>query len=91
MTVINMKEFGTVLTGREYGVNAAEKIFHHAKPPFTFNFQGVLTLGSSFGDEIIKAAKKITDTRIKVANANKVVRGALNQIQSDLKIELEYE
>lgn len=89
MTVIKMSSFGSVLTGREYGVNVAKKILSDFEPPLTFDFTGVLSVGSSFGDEIFKAVVAFGPGKIKIQNVNNVVRAALNQVQEDLGIKIE--
>lgn len=90
MTVIKMSSFGRILTGREYGVNVAKKIASESIPPLVFDFSGVLSVGSSFGDEIFKAVIAFGPDRIKIQNVNNVVRAALNQVQEDLGIKIEF-
>ncbi len=89
MTIIKMSSFGSVLTGREYGANVAKKIMSEFSPPLMFDFFGVLSVGSSFGDEIFKATLELGPNKIKIQNVNKVVRAALLQIQADLDIKIE--
>lgn len=90
MSTIKMNSFGSILTGREYGMNVAKKIVQEESPPYVFDFGGVISMGSSFGDEIFKAVIKHAVDSPSVQNANGVVRAALQQIQNDLKIELKF-
>lgn len=89
MAIIKMSSFGSVLTGREYGANVAKKILSEFSPPLVFDFAGVLSVGSSFGDEIFKATVNLGTDKIKIQNVNKVVKAALSQVQSDLGITIE--
>lgn len=89
MSEIKMKKFGLILTGREYGVNAAEQISKEFSPPFIFDFTGVLSMGSSFGDEIFKMASKVSKDNIKVINENNVIRAAISQVANDLGIKVD--
>lgn len=90
MTVIRLSEFGRILTGREYGLNTAQKIVAEHKPPFELDFEGVISLGSSFGDEIFKAIASLDQKPIRVTHTNKAVKNALLQVQEDLNIQLEW-
>ena len=90
MKPIEMKEFGVILTGREYGVNVANKIFSTKKEPYVLDFSGVVSMGSSFGDEIFKKLQFTNGNSIEVRNANKVVQQALLQVASDLKLNLNF-
>lgn len=89
MSTVNMNKYGVVLTGREYGKNAAEEIFAGGARPKTFDFTGVATMGSSFGDEIFKLAVLKGISKVEIIGATKVVRASLMQVQNDLKIEFE--
>lgn len=90
MSSVLMKNYGLILTGREYGINVAQEIANEFQPPFEFDFTEVLSLGSSFGDEIFKTVTNISKDKIVVINANKIVKAAIVQVAVDLKIEVDF-
>ena len=85
---VEMKQFGATLTGREYGQNVAMKFFTPIKEPPVLNFEGVISMGSSFGDEIFKALKDQGIHHVNVKNYNKAIADCLKEIQSELSIEI---
>ena len=89
---IKMKDYGLILTGREYGINVAKKITISDSEFYEFelDFNKVVSMGSSFGDEILKKLQSNNECTIKIKGANKVIKQALFQIASDLKIELNF-
>jgi len=88
---VKMNAYGMVLTGREYGKNAAAEIFGDGKTPHTFDFSGVASVGSSFVDEIFKAGVIAGITQFDIIGANKIVQFSLKQAASDLEITLHME
>lgn len=88
MTIL-MKQFGAALTGREYGKNVAEKFFAHVDSnSIELSFEGVTSLGSSFGDEIFKALKANGLSEVKVSHSNRAVSDCLKEIQNELSIKI---
>ena len=85
-----MNKYGIVLTGREYGKNAAVEIFSSLQLPEGFDFAGVASMGSSFGDEIFKLGASKGIKKFSIFSANKVVQASLHQIQKDLGLVFEY-
>lgn len=89
MCEIQMKEFGVVLTGRAYGKDCFEKLSRrNLSSPFTINFNGVISLGSSFGEEIIVPLSKMTTDPIRIMNANPAIQDCLKKIEIDFKLQL---
>ncbi len=90
MNPIKMNAYGIVLTGREFGKNAGKEMAEKYKPPYYLDFAGVVSMGSSFGDEIFRALTQNSEDKITVLSASKVVQESLLQIQSDLKIQIKF-
>jgi hypothetical protein len=89
MCEIQMNEFGVVLTGRAYGKDCFEKMSRsNLLPPFILNFNGVISLGSSFGEEIIVPLSKMTTDFIKIINANSSIQDCIQKIEIDFKLKL---
>lgn len=88
MTTITLKIYGSVLTGREFGKNITAVVIKESSPPFTLDFSGVISMGSSFGDELLPALAKLQTEPLKVLNANQVVMSCINKIKEDSKIEV---
>ncbi|PWU16724.1 MAG: hypothetical protein C5B49_10130 [Bdellovibrio sp.] len=91
MTFFALKEFGSVLTGREYGKTIygtlAEKLVH----PAGLDFEGVESMGSSFGDEIVIPIARDQGNKIVVRNANQVITSCLMDIAEENQISIEIE
>jgi len=89
-TTIEMVRFGRTLTDRTYGKRAAETILRRYKIPVSLDFKGVISLGSSFGDEIIAAIGPEQQNRIPVRNTNGAVRACLEKVALDSDVSLEF-
>jgi hypothetical protein len=85
---VEMKKFGVSLTGREYGKNVATKFFVPIKENPILNFEGVISMGSPFGDEIFKTLMQQGIRQVNVKNYNKAIEDCLKEIQSELAIEI---
>lgn len=91
MTVISLSQYGTVLTGREFGADVMKNLNEGLKLPVTLDFSGVESLGSSFGDEVVPIIAEKQGNVIKILNANNEVKATLKDIafDSNIKIVLE--
>ncbi len=89
MSEIKMNEFGIALTGRPYGKDCYEKISRRSlTAPFTLNFTGVISLGSSFGEEVVVPLCQAGSQELIITSANPVVRDCLEKIQTDFNLSL---
>jgi hypothetical protein len=88
--VVEMKRYGAVLTGREFGKDVAKALIESIQSPVTLDFRGVLSLGSSFGEEVIPAIASRQGQKIRVANTNGPVRMSLRDIAEKSNIHLEF-
>lgn len=87
-STIHMVQFGRTLTDRPYGKSIAEKILREYKIPITFDFKGVISMGSSFGDEIIAAVGPKQNNLIHVQHTNGAVRSCLEKVGVDLNVSI---
>ncbi len=85
-TTVEMAQFGRTLTDREYGKRTADKILGGYQFPITLNFKGVISLGSSFGDEIVAAVGPKQQGTISILNTNGAVRACLEIVASDSNV-----
>ncbi len=90
-TVIKLNKYGSVLTGREFGTDVSIEILKEAKPPVSVDFQGVESMGSSFGDEVIPPLASKQGGIIMVKNANDTIWASLRDIAKDAGIEIKKE
>lgn len=92
MAEIKLGEFGLSLTGRPYGKDCFEKLSRRdLNPPFVFDFKDVISLGSSFGEEVIVPfATRAPGAPIKITSANSSIKDCLEKISTDFKISLEF-
>lgn len=89
MTVIKLIQYGAVLTGREFGADVMKGLATQVTYPVCLDFEGVESIGSSFGDEVIPALASHQDNKISIKNANETVRSILRDVASDAGIKLD--
>lgn len=89
MSKIEMIKFGRTLTDRPYGQQVAEKIRDSETFPVSLDFSGVMSLGSSFGDEILSIIKTKQET-IEVRNANVAIRACLEKVAQDMQVKIDF-
>jgi hypothetical protein len=85
---ISLVQYGRLLTDRQFGKTVMEQLRPRLSFPVELDFSGVLSLGSSFGDEVIAPIAKMQDSSINVFNANIPVKACLNQIAENHKIKV---
>ena len=86
---IKMKEYGSVLTGREFGKTVFTELRPKLVPPVILDFSEVASLGSSFGDEVVPAIARLQGDAVQIVNANHVVKEILKDVAEDGGIELQ--
>jgi hypothetical protein len=90
MTKLEMVRFGRTLTDREYGKSIAGTILKEQAFPVLLDFRGVISLGSSCGDEILSAVGAKQEGKVTVTGTNQPVRSCLEKVAEDLKIRIEF-
>lgn len=90
MTTLKMNKYGVVLTGREFGLDVMKQLKDALEYPVTLDFEGVVSMGSSFGDEVVSVIARNQGNRIKICNVTKPISDCLNSIAKDYKIEIIY-
>jgi hypothetical protein len=88
MNTVKMIQFGAFLTGREFGQKAMKELEPHLKFPVTLDFSGNVSLGSSFGDEVVPPIAKKQGGQITVLNPNQAIWDCLMRIAAENKIEI---
>lgn len=89
MTVIKLDQYGSILTGREFGADVMKALSAQVLPPLCLDFEGVEVIGSSFGDEVIPGLAAKQSQKLKIKNANETVKSILKDIAADAGIEIE--
>ena len=90
MNILKMNRFGKILTDREYAQRMAKKVLAEETFPLVLDFEGVISLGSSFGDEVVHAVAQKQGLQIEVKNASTAVRHCLALVADDFKIKIKY-
>ena len=90
MNIIKMTLFGTTLTDREDGKKAFISIINQNKPTIALDFSGVISLGSSFGDEIIPGIASLQKDRIEILNANIVIQNSIKRTLEEMPIKVTF-
>ncbi len=90
MNIIKMNQFGTTLTDREDGKKTLISIRQQNTTPIALDFTGVISLGSSFGDEIIPKIAAMQENTIELINANKVIQNSIKRTAENLPIDITF-
>lgn len=83
-----MSQYGTILTGREFGKQTIGELSSTLEYPVELDFRGVTALGSSFGDEVVPVIAKRQENQLTVIGPNKAVWDCLLQIAEENKIQI---
>lgn len=90
MKTIKLSEYGAILTGREFGSDVMKKLKSILRSPVILDFEGVESMGSSFGDEVVPPIAHSQNNLVSVINANNEVKSTLNDIAFDANIEIKF-
>lgn len=92
MFVIKLNEYGTDLSGREFGKKVFKELsLKIGDKEASLDFLGVGSVGSSFADEVVAGLAKKQNNIIKIKGANRVVKSCLGEVRDDAEIEIIYE
>jgi hypothetical protein len=84
-----MNNYGSVLTGREFGKQTFDNL--KLDYPVSLDFSGVNTLGSSYADEVFVPIAKKQMNKITVLNVNSPVRDCIKDVAIDNNISVTFE
>ena len=90
MNTIPMRQFGSTLTDRADGKKAFQEILRKTVFPVSLDFSGVVSLGSSFGDEVILTVAERQGNTITVLHANKVIQNAIRRSVEDSPVAVSF-
>lgn len=85
-----MNKFGKTLTDRADGKKSFQDIIRDGVYPNLLDFSGVISMGSSFGDEILPRLAEKHNNKIFVKNANMAIKSCVKKVVEDTSIEVEY-
>ena len=85
-----MNQFGSTLTDRADGKKAFREISEGGPFPVTLDFSGVVSLGSSFGEEIILKIAPLQGEKITILNTNHVMKISIRRIIEDTSIQVSF-
>ncbi|MEK6624015.1 MAG: DUF4325 domain-containing protein [Bdellovibrionota bacterium] len=88
MSILKMNKYGSVLTGREFGIDTMKTISSEIQHPVVLDFSGVNTLGSSFADEILIPIANGQNKKIDVCNVKTPVWDCIRDVTTDAGIEV---
>lgn len=88
MNRLNMSRYGTILTGRDFGKQVIKELGSTLEYPVELDFRGVISLGSSFGDEVVPVVAQQQGNQLTVIGPNKAVWACLFQIAEECKIQI---
>ena len=86
MSTVLMNQFGVTLTDREDGKKAFSQIYDNYPVPIILDFHEVISLGSSFGEEVILKIAPLQGNTITIKNTNGVIKNSLRRIVEDTDI-----
>ena len=88
MSTVAMDQFGSTLTDRADGKKAFREISEKHRFPVTLDFQGVVSLGSSFGEEVILKIGPLQNYEVTIINTNSVMKNSVRRIIEDTDIKV---
>ena len=91
MSTVPMNQFGSTLTYRADGKKAFQEISDKYSLPVTLDFQGVVSLGSSFGEEVILKIAPLQDLKITITNTNSMMKNSVRRIVEETEIEVTFD
>ncbi len=91
MATIKLKEYGAILTGREFGKTVFKTLVEKYKPPFELDFEGVFSMGSSFGDEVLPPIARLQENELRVLNTSKTVKTCIVAIREGTGIRFTFD
>ncbi len=91
MNTILMQQFGTTLTDRADGKKAFNNILRTNTFPVALDFSGVISLGSSFGDEVILKVAERQGNTLAVLHANRVIQNAVRRSIEDSPVSVSFD
>ena len=94
MTPIKLEKYGPVLTGREFGKDVCKILMQEIvllKKPYSLDCAEILSIGSSFGDEVIPKIAALQGNKIQILNANKPVQNCIAKVARDAKIDVVFD
>ena len=90
MNTVKMIQFGSTLTDRADGKKTSISIMDKYSQPVSLDFADVVSLGSSFGDEVILSLAEKQNREIIVLNANNIIKNSIRRIIEDRSIEISF-
>ena len=90
LIIFEMRKFGRMLTDRIDGKKAYNEISMVSELPNVLDFSNVVSLGSSFGDEVLPKLAEKNNNEIGVKNANQAIVSCIKKIVEDSGIKVEY-
>lgn len=91
MKSLELKKYGTILTGRPFGVQAFAELKNNLnQEAVQLDFSGVISLGSSFGEEVIVPIAKNQNNEIKIKGAISPVKACVTLIAFDFNIKVDF-
>ncbi len=86
--IIDLKKYGPILTGRPFGQKVMKELEPGLEYPVVLDFEGILSMGSSFGDEVVPVIAKRQSGKIEAMKANRVIWACLDRLAEDHGIEI---
>lgn len=90
MTTVQMRQFGSTLTDRADGKKVFEAIRRTSAFPVELDFSDVVSLGSSFGDEVVLAIAGMQLNEITVRHANHIIQNSIRRSIEDTLVTVSF-
>ena len=90
MNTVEMTQFGSTLTDRTDGKKVYNFIMNKYSLPVRLDFTNVVSLGSSFGDEVILPLAEKQNRKISILKANNIIKNSIRRIVEERSIEISF-
>jgi hypothetical protein len=91
METISLQKYGPILTGRPFGKQISEELLRQIPHGnVEFDFGKIISLGSSFGEEVVVPFARRQNNNITVRSANVAVKRCLELIAKDFSLQINF-
>ena len=90
MSLVKLRKYGMNLSGRPLGISTFSIIAKEFQAPYELDLEGVVSMGSSFADEVVAKLAKMNKESITIFNSNPIVRKCLDDVAKDKKFQILY-
>jgi anti-anti-sigma regulatory factor len=91
MNKVKLQIYGRFLTDRDDGVKIRKEILQKYELPVALDFTEIVSMGSSFGDEVVAEIALLQKNKITLIGCNQQIKNCIALVQEDSGIQVTFE